>query len=436
MNPSSDTLNSTQETANYDVVVAGAGIGGVCAAVAAARLGAKTLLLEKQPEIGGTGVHSPVGLICTYVDKSGRVINDGLHRELFPHIYQEDPFNFCQTYDECELLANYHRLLAGEPNLTVQTNAEITSCRIENGRLKSVGLASSAGFEARVWIDATADGNLAALAGADWKMGNMENGALQPATLTFRVGPVDFPKFGLTEWRTWAALETIWAKLQPFYDTLQQSGTASNTRDGVLCFPDLKGETLLFNQTRIFGVDPTDPVSMCRARQQGETQVSEFWDAIRGHPALEGAEILHVSTKLGVREGRRILGDYVLTEADCLGEARFPDMVAACGYALDIHNPRDGTTRLEAIPGSGYYHIPYRCLISRDFPNLLLGSRCISGTHEAHSSYRVMSSISAIGQAAGTAAALCAQNGAENVRAIPATAIRAALRAQGQFAEA
>jgi len=180
-------------------------------------------------------------------------------------------------------------------------------------------------------------------------------------------------------------------------------------------------------------VDSTSPTDVERARKEGEKQVHEFWNAVSQHPAFANAGPIIISPWLGVREGRRVLGDYVLTAEDCLAEARFDDMVAAGAYFVDVHDPDTGYAELVPIPGSGYYHIPYRCLIARDLDNLLLGSRCISGTHEAHGSYRVMSTVSAIGQAAGVAAALSAQHG--SIRSIRSEWIRHELKKQGQFVE-
>jgi hypothetical protein len=144
---------------------------------------------------------------------------------------------------------------------------------------------------------------------------------------------------------------------------------------------------------------------------------------------------LTIAPTLGVREGRRIIGDYILTQEDCLSEARFDDMVAACCYFIDIHDPDGAGTVMRPIPGSGYYHIPFRCLCAKGWENLLLGSRCISGTHEAHSSYRVMAPVTAIGQACGVAAALAVRMQKENVRDVDAACIRYVLKQQNQFVE-
>jgi hypothetical protein len=431
---------SADPSLTYDVIVAGAGIGGVCAAVAAAREGARVLLVERRESIGGTGVHSPVTLICTFFDASGRYINRGIHEELFPHIYRL-PIEEVMSYDEAELARRYREVVAAEPRLSVITGSEIASVRSARGRIHSVTTrgAHPGEWRASVFVDATADGNLSALAGAEYRLGREGDGALQPATLTFRVAGFDphaFP-FPLPRGRvsTWPEFARVCEDLKTVYVAQKAAGRITSSRAGVLLIPYPDSPDVAFNQTQIVGVDPTDPASVARGLAEGRRQVDEFMEAMRAHPAMRRARVVSISPMLGVREGRRILGDYVLTGEDCLGEARFDDMVAACGYAIDIHDPAGGGSRLVRIPGSGYYHIPYRCLTARGFSNLLTGSRCISGTHEAHSSYRVMPPIAAIGQAAGTAAALAAARAQPEVRAVSAAAIRRRLAAAGQFVE-
>jgi hypothetical protein len=434
--------SSRSEELAFDVLVAGAGIGGICAAIAAARIGCRVALLEAAAEIGGTGVHSPVGLVCTWFDATGRPINKGLYAEILLYLYAADshPREDIHTYREEELKAAYLRLLRAETSLRVFTSCAVIETTSRQGSLTSVRTSDGREFFASVFVDSTADGNLAAAAGASFQKGREHDGKLQPGTLTFRVEGVDFRAFGLDpskpHWARWDNFHVFSEALLPLYRKVKDAGLTSNPKSSVLCFPDREGSSLLFNQTHITGLDPTDPASMRRALEEGRKQISEFWEAIREHPAFANVRKVTIFEKMGVREGRRILGDYLLTAGDCLGEARFEDMVAACGYAVDIHDPSgSGDARLEWIPGSGYYHIPYRCLYSRDFTNLMLGSRCISGTHEAHSSYRVMPPISSIGQAVGTAAALMSKLNITDVRRIESSWIRHELEKTGQFVE-
>ncbi len=429
-----------EQTTGYDVIVAGAGAGGICAALAAARAGARTLLLEKHAEIGGTGVHSPVSLVCIFHGRDHRPINLGIHQELFPEAYalstrDRRPTSVRPTYDERVLKSRYTRLLAAEPLLAVRTGTGVAGVRRAGRRIAALELADGSVVAAPVYVDGTADGNLAALAGCGFDKGRAGDGGLQSATLTFTVSNIDKSKLRVPEFMTRRGCDSLWAELTPLLRKAQAEGRTINPKDGVVCFPYPDGERLLFNSNEVTGIDPTRPGSVEEGYARGRRMVDELVAILRTHPAFANAVVDSVSPQLGVREGRRIHGDYTLTEADCLGEARFDDMVAACAYSIDIHDPDGGPTRMVDIPGSGYYHIPYRCLIAKDLDNLLLGSRCISGTHEAHSSYRVMSGVTAIGQAAGVAAALAARHAGGEARKVPAAWIRHVLREQVQFVE-
>jgi hypothetical protein len=434
------TDTSQPKTPNpFEVIVVGAGAGGICAAVAAARSGARTLLLEKAPAIGGTGVHSPVSLICKFHATDHRPINMGLHRELFFEVYRYSTRDKRAsaprlTYDEKQLAERYRTLLAAESNITVRTGAGVESVEVDDRRITAVVLENGDRYEAPVFIDATADGNLAALAGAGSHKGREQDGALQSATLVFGMSGIDKTRLKQPEFSTRGGLASLWQELSVLYREAKAAGKTDNPKKGVVCFPYPDGDRLLFNANEVLGVDPTEPGSVEQAMQTGRRYVDELVEILRTHPAFSGAKVDFVASKMGVREGRRVVGDYCLTEHDCLGEARFEDMVAACAYEIDIHDPEGGETRMVDIPGSGYYHIPYRCLIAADLDNLLLGSRCISGTHEAHSSYRVIAGVSAIGQAAGTAAALAARTG-DPLRSLPSSWIRYVLREQLQFVE-
>ncbi len=426
---------------HYDVIVAGAGAGGICAALSAARNGARTLLLEKSPEIGGTGVHSPVSLVCRFHGTDHRPINLGIHRELFPAVYvhstrDERPSCPRHSYDEAELAATYRRLLAAEPKLEVRTSAGVAAVERSGRRLASLTLDDGTRVAASVFIDATADGNLSALAGCECMKGREADGRLQAATLTFTLGRIDKSKLRVPEFRSRGGVDSLWDELTPLYQAAKARGETANPKSHVVVFPYPDGERLLFNSNEILGVDPTQPGSVEAAYEKGRRFVDEMIAIFRrDHPAFAHCELLQISSRLGVREGRRVVGDYILNEHDCLSAAKFADMVAACAYEIDIHDPDGGETRMVKIPDPGYYHIPYRSLIARDADNLLLGSRCISGTHEAHSSYRVMSGVTAIGEAAGAAAFLAASHSGGDVRAIPASTIRHVLRRQIQFVE-
>ncbi len=421
----------------FDIVVAGAGVGGISAALAAARLHQKVLLIEQAEEVGGTGVFSSVSLICRFRDSDGRPINSGIHRELFPAAYTHYSEQLVPTYDEKQLKESYRKLLAAEPCLTVWTGTRIVQVGMDQNRIAQLHTSGqyTAVVSARAYLDATADGNLSALAGLSYHLGRDSDGKLQSATATFKVSGFDQTLLQQTDIRQWSAIHSLRKELLPYYEKLKTEGLTSNPRTGVTCFPYPDGEALLFNSTSVLNVDPTQPETVERGMEEGRKQAEELFEAICQHPAFRHAQLDYVAPKLGIREGRRIIGEYELTADDCLNARKFDDMIAACAYSLDIHDPEGGKTRLESIPAPGYYHIPYRSLIPKGAVNLLLSSRCISGSHEAHSSYRIMASVSAIGEAAGIAAALLVFQELEDVRQVNSAHIRYILQLRGQFVE-
>lgn len=431
---------NTTTSPDFDVIVVGAGAGGICASLAAARSGARTLLVERAPQVGGTGVHSPVSLICKFHGTDHRPINLGIHRELFPEAYlhstrDKRPSAPRLTYDERVLFERYQRLLNAEPNLVVRTSTEMTAVSVHQRRIQSITLADGAQIFAPIFVDSTANAVLSRLAGMDTMKGRQQDGAMQSATLTFALENIDTSHLRDPDFTTRGGLDSLLEELTRLYRQAKQEGRTTNPRVTVQAFPYPDGKRLLFNSNEVLGVDPTRSGSIKEATTAAQRMVEELIAVVRQHPAFTQSQVSFVSSQLGVREGPRVVGDYVLTQEDCLGEARFEDMVAACAYEIDIHDPDGAEAHMVDIPGSGYYHIPYRCLIARDAENLLLASRCVSATHEAHSSLRVMSGITAIGQAAGTAAALAARLSPASVRGVMASWIRHTLREQVQFVE-
>jgi hypothetical protein len=180
----------------------------------------------------------------------------------------------------------------------------------------------------------------------------------------------------------------------------------------VLIFPTLRPDVLHFNTTRVIQKSAVDVFDMTEAERIGRKQVIEMVELLRSHlPSFKNAYLQKMAAHIGVRESRRVMGGYLLTADEVLAGTKFPDGIARSVYPVDIHNPAGTGTVLKHLAEDAYYEIPYRCLVPRGMRNLLIGSRCISATHAAHSSLRVMPVVSGIGEAAGVAAALCTQRG-------------------------
>jgi hypothetical protein len=274
---------------------------------------------------------------------------------------------------------------------------------------------------ARIYIDCTGDGDLAALAGCKFDMGD-ENGNCQPMTLCFRLGNVDVESF-------FASRE----RLKIAHQQSLEAGELINPRENILVFKTPIKNVLHFNTTRVVRKNPTSPEEVTEAEVLARQQVYEIYEFMKKHAdGLEDSFLMMTAAEIGVRESRMIVGDYVLTEQDCRSCARFDDAIAACNYDIDIHNPEGTGTSHYYFPAGEYYTIPYRSLIPKAAENLLVAGRCISSDHGAQASYRIMPVVCCIGEAAGEAIALAVKNRC-SVRKIDVKELQDALKKNGAF---
>jgi hypothetical protein len=238
-------------------------------------------------------------------------------------------------------------------------------------------------------------------------------------TLNFRMAGVDPARLPSRE------------EVTRLYLAARDQGRIDCPRNDVLYFTTTRDGEIHFNTTRVTRADGTRAEDLTRAEIESRRQVSQIAAFLkRDVPGFERAYLQMTGTQVGVRETRRIVGEYVLTAEDVLGARKFEDCVARGSYPVDIHDPDGGGTILKHLPPGESYDIPYRCLVPLKIDNLLVAGRPISSTHEAHSSLRVMPIACAVGEAAGTAAALCVR---DNVapRALETGLLQRTLAAQG-----
>ena len=192
----------------------------------------------------------------------------------------------------------------------------------------------------------------------------------------------------------------------------QAKGIITNPRENVLLFSTCHDTVYHFNTTRVVKHDPTDPMEVTKAELIAREQVFEIMELLKEIPGYEKAFLQSTALQIGIRESRMVEGLYKLTVEDLKGLARFEDAIAVANYDIDIHNPEGaGTSHYYFAPGD-WYEIPYRCLVPKGFENLLVAGRCISSTHEAQASYRIMPYCAELGQAAGAAVAVAMDEGA------------------------
>jgi hypothetical protein len=270
---------------------------------------------------------------------------------------------------------------------------------MEGNTVRAVRVFHKGGVEdlsADIVIDSTGDGDIAAWGGAPVEIGREPDNACQPMTTSFRMANVDIGRIPDGK------------EINRLFDVAKSRGEIKNPRENILKFFTIHPDVMHFNSTRVVGKSPLDGWTLTEAELEGRRQVAELASfLIRSVAGFEHAYLMAIGPQIGVRESRRILGKYVLTADDVIKGRKFDDGVACGSYAIDIHNPSGTGTKMVYLDEGIYYHIPYRCLVPDRVDNLLIASRCISATHEAHSSMRVMPTVWGIGHAAGAAAALC-----------------------------
>jgi hypothetical protein len=304
---------------------------------------------------------------------------------------------------------------------------------IDDGPVRGVVFETKSGpvvARARIVIDCTGDGDVAVRAGADYEIGRDRDGLVQPMTLMFRM--VEFQRAAFEAYvrehpEQWRGVHGLWELIRQ----AAEAGELDLPREDILFFGTPHPHEVSVNSTRVTRVLATDVFDWSLAEIESRRQMRQIAAFLcRYVPGFESAYIAQSGVHTGVRETRRIVGDYRLTADDVLAARKFEDVVARGAYPVDIHNPKGSGTVLKRLPEGEAYDIPLRCLLPRGVDNLLVAGRCLSGSHEAHSSYRVMPIVMATGQAAGVAAALAARRGL-SARAVPVPEVQDELIRQG-----
>ena len=285
-------------------------------------------------------------------------------------------------------------------------------------------------IRAHTIVDCTGDGDVAAAAGARFDVGRDEDRLVQPMTLMFQIagfnrGP--FAAYVRERPHEWSGVLGLWDLIREAH----QTGELELPREDVLMFATPHDQEVTVNSTRVTGVLGTDAWQLSEAEWIARRQMRQIARFLRNRvPGFADSYIAQSGTTIGVRETRRIAGEYQLTGEDVIACRQFQDAIACGSYPIDIHNPEGKGTVLKRLPVGGVYDIPLRCLIPQEVERVLLAGRCISGTHEAHSSYRVTPIAMATGHAAGICAALAAATH-QQPRNIDHRAVQAELVRQG-----
>jgi hypothetical protein len=423
----------------YDVIVLGGGPAGLVAAAVAGRAGHKVLLVERYGFLGGMGTAAGVTNFCgLYANVHGehvRVVR-GMADELLDRIDRLGGLNephlvlkkiLAQAYDVSaykiaadELLADcgveilFHAVAVG---VAMHDEALIDALIVEtkSGRMAARG---------RLFVDGSGDGDLAAWAGAPFEIGDGHGNLLYPSAM-FRLNGVDPVAAG-----------EAWLSIPKLMEEAEREGKFSFPRKGAIVRPQKHPVEWRVNLTQLRKIDGTaidgvDAKSLSDGEMQGRGQIRDVFRFLQTVPGFENSYIVDIAPQVGIRETRRIMGEYVLTEDDVLSCASFDDSIGRNGWPIETHTSGDVVWKFPDIPNvRGYNELPYRMIVPLLIENLFVVGRCASMTHLGQSAARVSGACFAMGEAAGTAASLALRTNA-SPRKLDRSEIARALRAQG-----
>ncbi|MBQ8869577.1 MAG: FAD-dependent oxidoreductase [Oscillospiraceae bacterium] len=392
----------------YDIVVIGGGPSGVCAAVASARQGMKVLLVESTGMLGGMATSGLVGPFMTNYDRDGKEKTvSGLFDEIVSRLEKFSAVIAPEKVDAPSLytsfISRYHRKLTpfnpfylqivlddmvSEAGVEVLCYTKFADCVLEDGQIKYVILAAPEGMlcaTAKTFIDCSGIAAVAARANVPTYKGSEESGVPQPATLMFEVDGVDTEKYA-----EYAA--------RPEYP--------------VKAYLMPTSKRYKVNHYHVFSVDAANAKSLTDGHKSARRQVLDAYSVLKDKtPGFERAEITNVASVLGVRECRHIEGEYKITVNDVVEGTKFNDRIAVYGYGMDVHRRSEKESGNFKVEVANRYYIPYRSLLPKNCSNLLVAGKTICCESQAVGGMRCMPAAMAMGQAAGTAAAIAAKNG-------------------------
>jgi len=394
---------------SYDVLVAGSGPAGISASVAAARLCMRVAVVERYGCVGGNLTVGNVGPIM------GSVARGTLRDEMTGRLkvgFNDIQGKIGRVHDMTKSIQTITELLRDE-GIDVYLQAPVVDTIMEDRKVCGVVVGWKGGMYAlktKVVVDATGDGDVAYFAGCQYEQSGADD--LQPVTLMYTLAGVD-DDLAIT---CIGEEDNVQFNGERFLDftarCVQQKILPPNTSSVRLYRTNVPGERLV-NTTQANHIDPIEPKDLFKAECILRKQIEQITRFVQEQlPGYQHCYVKHVAQTLGVRESRRFVGEYVLTDDDLRAGRRFEDVVVhRANFVVDIHNPNGGGQAEGLAEVVQAYDIPYRCLLPQDAEGLLLSGRCISGTHRAHASYRIMTIAFALGEAAGVAAALSVKKG-------------------------
>lgn len=405
-NKSENKLKQQKQTLHEaDVIVCGGGPAGVAAAISSARNGAKTILIEMTGCLGGVWTNGLLSNIIDYRNKPG------IMKELVERLQKSDAQYSAKVYDS-ELMKFILEEMCKEAGVEVRLYTRVVGAKVNSlKKIDHVITESFSGKEywkAKVYIDATGNGDLAAQAGCGFDYGHPENGKTQPMSLMAIISGLNEEQLVSEGFMGKKGLTTEASK-RKLYEEIKKAGIqASYTMPTMFA---IRPGMIALMANHQYGISALDADQITNSTIEARAELNKIIDGLRSLGGVwKDVRLVSTAGQIGIREGRRIHGLYTLTADDLMRGVRFKDAVCRATFNVDIHS-------LDKKEGGGYdshgvkskpYDIPLRCLIARDVKGLMMAGRCISGDFFAHASYRVTGNSVAIGEAAGKVAAQAA----------------------------
>jgi hypothetical protein len=430
-------------TGHFDVIVAGGGWAGITAACAAGRAGAKVLLVERSGFLGGNGTAALVGPFMSFHVKKQPLVS-GIFQEVRDVVVAREGASGGSRGFDVEILKDVlnETILKYAVTPLYQTSV-IDVIKKDERNITGLVVHNKSGlstYTADYVIDATGDADLIHYGEGQYVVGRKEDGLTQAMTKMFKIANVNINEV-LTFCREnkehfMFIEEDVLVSIAGFKDIVadyKAKGLYPLPQDHVFFVTTNRRDEVLVNTTRVILKSGINGNDITDAEIESLSQAHAIMNLLKQEvPGFQDAYISTTASQIGIRETRRIVGDYVLTREDVMYARKFPDAITHCMYPIDIHNPKGEGGELTNIPKGEYYDIPYRSLLPVDFDNVLVAGRCLSATHSAHSSARIQATCAGMGEAAGAAAALAKKYGV-TTREVDIGELQQHLKERGQI---